>query len=159
MTWSMTWNAILPVRDLHHGDSHVSLISCKTVALSVDTHLVYSLAATLKHLAHLRRQVPCMLTPAELLWCGGTLTVSNVGATGAGQSMIPVLVSGGGIVIDALGHAQWVWDVKWGDGKGEQGLKWALACQWTTASGTLLRVPTSLILPRHGAGTLNNRSG
>ncbi len=72
-------------------------------------HLVYSLAATLKHLAHLRQQVPCALTLAELLWRGGgILTVSNVGAIDSGKSMVPVLVSGGGVAIDALGRAQWV---------------------------------------------------
>jgi len=39
-------------------------------------------------------------------WCGGALTVSNMGAIGAGESMrpVPVLVLGGSIAIVALGH-------------------------------------------------------
>jgi 2-oxoisovalerate dehydrogenase E2 component (dihydrolipoyl transacylase) len=60
-----------------------------------------------------------MLTPAELPWHGGTFTVGNVGAIGAGESMMPVqavLVSGGGIAIDASGCARWVWNVEWGNG-------------------------------------------
>jgi len=59
---------------------------------SVDTHSVYSLAVTLKHLAHLGRQVPYAVTLAELPWRVGTLNVSNVGAIGAGESAMPVLV-------------------------------------------------------------------
>jgi len=67
-------------------------------------------------------------------WCGGALTVSNMGAIGAGESTrpVPVLVLGGSIAIVALGHARWVWDVEQGDGKGERRLKrlrWALAGQ------------------------------
>jgi 2-oxoisovalerate dehydrogenase E2 component (dihydrolipoyl transacylase) len=94
---------------------------------SADTHSVYSLAATLKHLAHLGRQVPCALTPAELPRRGGTLTVSNVGAIGAGESAMPVLVPGGGVAIVALGRARWVWDVERGDGKGERRLKMGIS--------------------------------
>ena len=60
----------------------------------MDQHSVYSLATTLKHLAYLGRQVPCVLTPAELPWCGGTLTVSNPGAICANEKM-PLLVPGG----------------------------------------------------------------
>ncbi|KAF8502807.1 CoA-dependent acyltransferase [Russula emetica] len=90
---------------------------------AVDTHSVYSLAATLKHLAYLGRQVPCGLTPAELPRRGGTLTVSNIGAIGAGESAMPLLVPGGGVAIVALGRARWEWDVERGDGKGERRLK------------------------------------
>jgi 2-oxoisovalerate dehydrogenase E2 component (dihydrolipoyl transacylase) len=42
---------------------------------------------------------------------GGTLTVSNVGAIGAGLDASPVLVEGGGVAIVALGRARWVLDV------------------------------------------------
>ncbi|KAH9991057.1 2-oxoacid dehydrogenases acyltransferase-domain-containing protein [Russula vinacea] len=96
---------------------------------AVDTHTVYSLAAAVKHLAYLGRQVPCALTPAELPRRGGTLTVSNIGAIGAGESAMPLLVPGGGVAIVALGRARWVWDVERGDGKGERrlvlGISWA----------------------------------
>ncbi|EPQ61263.1 CoA-dependent acyltransferase [Gloeophyllum trabeum ATCC 11539] len=89
----------------------------------VDTHSVFSLAAELKHLSHLGRQTPCGLTPAEMPRRGGTITVSNVGAIGAGDFASPVLVPGGGVAIVALGRAKWVWDVDRGDGKGERRLK------------------------------------
>jgi 2-oxoisovalerate dehydrogenase E2 component (dihydrolipoyl transacylase) len=71
----------------------------------VDTHSVY-LGSALKHLAHFGRQVPCALTPAELLRRGGTLTLSNVGAIGAGESTMPVLMPGGGITIVARGGSR-----------------------------------------------------
>ena len=74
----------------------------------MDTHPVYSLAATLKYLAYLGRQVPCALTRAEHPRHGDTLTVSNVGAIGAGESMVLMLVPGGGVAIVALGRARWV---------------------------------------------------
>jgi 2-oxoisovalerate dehydrogenase E2 component (dihydrolipoyl transacylase) len=90
---------------------------------AVNTHSVYSLNATLKHLAHLGRQVPCALTPTELPRRGGTLTVSNIGAIGAGESAMPLLVPGGGVAIVALGRARWVWDVERGEGKGERRLR------------------------------------
>jgi len=96
---------------------------------AVDTHSVYSLASALKHVAHLGRQVPSALTPAELPRRGGTLTVSNVGAIGGGESAMPVLVPGGGVAIVALGRARWVWDVERGDGKGERRLR--LGVSWS----------------------------
>ena len=89
----------------------------------VDTHSIYALASSLKHLSHLGRQVPSGLTLAELPKRGGTLTVSNVGAIGAGEFAAPVLVPGGGVAIVALGRARWEWDVNRGDGKGERRLK------------------------------------
>lgn len=49
--------------------------------------------------------------------------MSNVGAIGAGESAMPVLVPGGGVAIVALGRARWVWDVERGDGKGERRLR------------------------------------
>ena len=65
---------------------------------SVNTQSIYSLSAQLKHLSHLGRQTPCALTSKEMPKRGGTLTVSNVGAIGAGDFASPVLVPGGGIV-------------------------------------------------------------
>jgi 2-oxoisovalerate dehydrogenase E2 component (dihydrolipoyl transacylase) len=73
----------------------------------VDTNSVYLLAAELRRLAHLGRQVPSGLTPAEMPRRGGTLTVSNVGAIGRGIDAMPVLVPGGGVAIVALGRARW----------------------------------------------------
>jgi 2-oxoisovalerate dehydrogenase E2 component (dihydrolipoyl transacylase) len=89
----------------------------------VDTHSIYALSSQLRHLAHLGRQTPPALTPKEMPRRGGTITVSNVGAVGAGDFASPVLVSGGGVAIVALGRAKWVWDVDRGDGKGERRLK------------------------------------
>lgn len=89
----------------------------------VDTHSVYSLASQLKHISHLGRQVPSGLTPAEMPKRGGTVTVSNIGGIGDGESASPVLVPGGGVAIVAIGRAKWVWDVNRGDGKGERRLK------------------------------------
>ena len=90
---------------------------------SVNTQSIYSLSAQLKHLSHLGRQTPCALTSKEMPKRGGTLTVSNVGAIGAGDFASPVLVPGGGVAIVAIGRAKWVWDVDRGDGKGERRLK------------------------------------
>lgn len=104
-----------------------------TVALSTPTGLytptlrnverssAYALASSLRALAHRGRQVPCALTPADMPRRGGTLTLSNVGAIGAGVSAHPVLVPGGGVAIAALGRAQWVWDVTKNE-KGERRL-------------------------------------
>lgn len=89
----------------------------------VDTHSVYSLASQLKHVSHLGRQIPSALTPAEMPKRGGTLTVSNIGGIGDGESASPVLVPGGGVAIVAIGRAKWVWDVNRGDGQGERRLK------------------------------------
>lgn len=90
---------------------------------SVNTQSIYSLSAQLKHISHLGRQTPCALTSKEMPKRGGTLTVSNIGAIGAGDFTSPVLVPGGGIAIVAIGRAKWVWDVDRGDGKGERRLK------------------------------------
>jgi 2-oxoisovalerate dehydrogenase E2 component (dihydrolipoyl transacylase) len=90
---------------------------------SVDTYSIYSLSAQLKHLSHLGRQMPCGLSVAEMPKRGGTVTVSNVGAIGGGDSSSPVLVPGGGVAIVAIGRAKWVWDVDRGDGMGERRLK------------------------------------
>ncbi|KDR70063.1 hypothetical protein GALMADRAFT_255447 [Galerina marginata CBS 339.88] len=96
---------------------------------SANTHSIYSLAGQLNHLSHLGRQVPCALSPKEMPKRGGTLTISNVGAIGAGDFASPVLVPGGGVAIVAIGRAKWVWDVDRGDGKGERRLK--LGVSWS----------------------------
>ena len=51
------------------------------------------------------------------------MTVSNIGAIGAGEFAMPVLVPGGGVAIVAVGRARWMWDVERGDGSGERRLK------------------------------------
>ncbi|KAH7908243.1 2-oxoacid dehydrogenases acyltransferase-domain-containing protein [Hygrophoropsis aurantiaca] len=94
-----------------------------------NSHSVYSLSSQLKHLSYLGRQTPSALTPAEMPKRGGTLTVSNIGAIGAGESAAPVLVPGGGVAIVAIGRAKWEWDVNRGDGKGERRLK--LPVSWS----------------------------
>jgi 2-oxoisovalerate dehydrogenase E2 component (dihydrolipoyl transacylase) len=84
---------------------------------ATDTRSVFALASDLAHLAALGRRVPSGLTAAHLGPRGGTLSVSNVGATGRGTGAAPVLVPGGGVAIVALGRAEWVWDVSeryWG---------------------------------------------
>ena len=83
-------------------------------------HANYSLAALLKHLARLGRQVPCALTRAELLRRGGILTVGNISVISAGKSAMPLFMPGSGVAIVALGWARWVWDVE--RGKGERRL-------------------------------------
>ncbi|KAF8959802.1 2-oxoacid dehydrogenases acyltransferase-domain-containing protein [Flammula alnicola] len=88
-----------------------------------NTLSIYSLSAQLRHLSYLGRQTPCALTPKEMPKRGGTITVSNVGAIGAGDFASPVLVPGGGVAIVAIGRAKWVWDVDRGDGQGERRLK------------------------------------
>ncbi|KAI8983293.1 CoA-dependent acyltransferase [Trametes punicea] len=95
---------------------------------AVETQTVYALAAQLRHLAHLGRQVPCALTPNEMPRRGGTVSVSNVGGIGAVQSAAPVLVPGGGVAIVAIGRARWEWDVD-RDPKGERRLK--LGVSWS----------------------------
>ncbi|KAF7973547.1 hypothetical protein HWV62_14910 [Athelia sp. TMB] len=90
---------------------------------AVDNSSIYALSSSLRQLSHLGRQVPCALSPKEMPKRGGTLTVSNVGAIGAGEFASPVLVPGGGVAIVAIGRAKWVWDVEVGDGKGQRRLK------------------------------------
>ncbi len=82
---------------------------------SVNTQSIYALSSQLKHLSHLGRQTPCALTQRRCQR-GGTITVSNVGAIGAGDFASPVLVPGCGVAIVAIGRAKWVWDVDGGDG-------------------------------------------
>ncbi|PPR06544.1 hypothetical protein CVT26_000722 [Gymnopilus dilepis] len=96
---------------------------------SANTHTIYSLAAQLKYLSHLGRQVPCGLTPKEMPKRGGTITVSNIGAIGAGDFASPVLVPGGGVAIVAIGRAKWAWDVDGDNEHGQRRLK--LGVSWS----------------------------
>ncbi|KAH0589881.1 Lipoamide acyltransferase component of branched-chain alpha-keto acid dehydrogenase complex, mitochondrial [Termitomyces sp. J132] len=97
--------------------------------VQTDTHSIYTLASYIQSLAYRGRQVPCGLTPADMPRRGGTITVSNVGAIGAGEYASPVLVPGGGVAIVALGHAKWVWDVdgERGETGGERRLKMGIS--------------------------------
>jgi hypothetical protein len=81
--------------------------------------------------------------------------MSSVGAIGAAKRAmpvptvpVPVLGSGPGVAIVALGRARWVWGVEWGDGKVSGGLRcqWPLAGRRTTMS---LCVLSLLLFSRH----------
>ncbi|KAG6916967.1 hypothetical protein DXG01_004395 [Tephrocybe rancida] len=118
-----------------HADINIALstptgLYTPTLA-QADTHSIYALASSLQAFAHRGRQVPCALTPADMPRRGGTITVSNVGAIGAGEYAAPVLVPGGGVAIVALGRAKWVWDVdgERGEKGGERRLK--LGVSWS----------------------------
>jgi 2-oxoisovalerate dehydrogenase E2 component (dihydrolipoyl transacylase) len=50
---------------------------------------------------------------------GGTISVSNVGAIGAGEYAHPVLVPGGGVAIVAIGRARIV------EGRMKVGISWS----------------------------------
>lgn len=76
--------------------------------VGLNTNSPYEIAGSLARLAYLGRQTPSGLTPAEMPKKGGTLTVSNVGAVGAGKWAVPRLVQGGGVAIVAVGRAEWV---------------------------------------------------
>ncbi len=59
---------------------------------------------------------------------GGTVTVSNVGAIGAGEFASPVLVPGGGVAIVAIGRAKWIRDEEMPDGQQRRlrvGVSWS----------------------------------
>lgn len=88
----------------------------------VESQSIYSLAANLKRLGYLGRQIPCALTPADMPKRGGTISVSNIGAVGQVDSASPILVPGGGVAIVAIGRAKWVWDVNH-DNIGQRRLK------------------------------------
>ncbi|KAJ7197738.1 2-oxoacid dehydrogenases acyltransferase-domain-containing protein [Mycena pura] len=91
---------------------------------ATDTRSVFGLASDVAHLSALGRRVPCGLGPAQL--AAGTVSVSNVGAAGAGTGAAPVLVPGGGVAIVALGRAAWEWDVSerwWDETKGVRGAR------------------------------------
>ena len=94
----------------------------------VDTHSVYSITSQINHFAALGRRTPCGLTPAEMPKRGGTITVSNVGAIGAGEFASPVLVPGGGVAIVAIGRAKWVRDEEMPEGQQRRlrvGVSWS----------------------------------
>jgi 2-oxoisovalerate dehydrogenase E2 component (dihydrolipoyl transacylase) len=89
---------------------------------AVDTHSVYSLASIIKSFSHHGRQTPPTLPAYSNK--SATLSVSNIGAVGAGESAVPILVPGGGVAIVAIGRAKWVWDVnRRSDGQGERRLQ------------------------------------
>jgi len=44
---------------------------------------------------------------------------------------VSLSVLGGGGTIVAPGRVRWVWDIEQGDGKGEQGPKMGISCQWS----------------------------
>ncbi|KAF9069691.1 2-oxoacid dehydrogenases acyltransferase-domain-containing protein [Rhodocollybia butyracea] len=131
ITLNSTSKPTLTIRP--HSDINVALSTptgLYTPTLqSADTYSMYALSSQLKHLSHLGRQIPCGLTPKEMPKQGGTVSLSNVGAIGAGDFAAPVLVPGGGVAIVALGRAKWVWDVDRGDGSGERRLKMGIS--WT----------------------------
>ncbi|EIW86008.1 CoA-dependent acyltransferase [Coniophora puteana RWD-64-598 SS2] len=96
--------------------------------LGAQSHSVFSIASRVRHLAHLGRQTPVGLTPRDMPRRGGTVSVSNVGAVGAGESAHPVLVPGGGVAIVAVGRARWVWDV---DAKAEGERRLRVPVSWS----------------------------
>ncbi|KAF8603133.1 CoA-dependent acyltransferase [Ceratobasidium sp. AG-I] len=98
---------IRPAADISIALSTPSGLYTPTL-LGINASSPYSIAGKLARLAHLGRQVPSGLTPAEMPKRGGTLTVSNVGAVGAGKWAVPRLVQGGGVAIVAVGRAEWV---------------------------------------------------
>lgn len=95
---------------------------------NVDSFSAYSLASRIAHIAALGRRSPSGLTPAEMPKRGGTITVSNVGAIGAGEFASPVLVPGGGVAIVAIGRAKWVRDEELPEGQQRRlrvGVSWS----------------------------------
>lgn len=95
---------------------------------NVNSYSVYSLASRVAHVAALGRRSPSGLTPAEMPKRGGTVTVSNVGAIGAGEFASPVLVPGGGVAIVAIGRAKWIRDEEMPDGQQRRlrvGVSWS----------------------------------
>ncbi|KAG6889293.1 hypothetical protein C0992_005709 [Termitomyces sp. T32_za158] len=118
-----------------HADINVALSTptglYTPTLVQADTQPIYAIASSIQALAHRGRQIPCGLTPADMPRRGGTITVSNVGAIGAGEYASPVLVPGGGVAIVALGRAKWVWDVdgERGEKGGERRLK--LGVSWS----------------------------
>lgn len=98
---------IRPAADISIALSTPSGLYTPTL-LGLNNSSPYSIAGKLARLTHLGRQTPSGLTPAEMPKRGGTLTVSNVGAVGAGKWAVPRLVQGGGVAIVAVGRAEWV---------------------------------------------------
>lgn len=101
---------IRPAADLTLALSTPTGLYTPTIS-STQSLSLHALASRISHLAYLGRQVPCALTQKDMPKRGGTISVSNVGAIGQGEGASPVLVSGGGVAIVAIGKAKWVWDV------------------------------------------------
>ncbi|CUA71351.1 2-oxoisovalerate dehydrogenase E2 component (dihydrolipoyl transacylase) [Rhizoctonia solani] len=92
--------------------------------VGLNNHSPYAIAGSLARLAYLGRQTPSGLTVADMPKRGGTLTVSNVGAVGAGKWAVPRLVQGGGVAIVAVGRADWVVKPS-GEKRLEVGVSWS----------------------------------
>ncbi|KAB5588228.1 2-oxoacid dehydrogenase acyltransferase domain containing protein [Ceratobasidium theobromae] len=114
---------IRPSADISIGLSTPTGLYTPTL-VGLNTRSPYAIAGSLARLAYLGRQAPSGLTPADMPKRGGTLTVSNVGAVGAGKWAVPRLVQGGGVAIVAVGRAEWV--VKpGGERRLEVGVSWS----------------------------------
>ncbi|CAE6509867.1 unnamed protein product [Rhizoctonia solani] len=114
---------IRPSADISIGLSTPTGLYTPTL-VGLNNRSPYVIAGSLARLAYLGRQTPSGLTPADMPKRGGTLTVSNVGAVGAGKWAVPRLVQGGGVAIVAVGRAEWV--VKPGGEKRlEVGVSWS----------------------------------
>ncbi|CAE6391585.1 unnamed protein product [Rhizoctonia solani] len=92
--------------------------------VGLNNYSPYAIAGSLARLAYLGRQTPSGLTLADMPKRGGTLTVSNVGAVGAGKWAVPRLVQGGGVAIVAVGRAEWVAKPS-GEKRLEVGVSWS----------------------------------
>ncbi|QRW05816.1 2-oxoglutarate dehydrogenase E2 component (dihydrolipoamide succinyltransferase) [Ceratobasidium sp. AG-Ba] len=114
---------IRPNADISIGLSTPTGLYTPTL-LGINAASPYSIAGQLARLAYLGRQTPSGLTPAEMPKRGGTLTVSNVGAIGAGKWAVPRLVQGGGVAIVAVGRAEWVVKPS-GEKRLEVGVSWS----------------------------------
>ncbi|CAE6439415.1 unnamed protein product [Rhizoctonia solani] len=114
---------IRPSADISIGLSTPTGLYTPTL-VGLNTHSPYAIAGSLARLAYLGRQTPSGLTPAEMPKRGGTLTVSNVGAIGAGKWAVPRLVQGGGVAIVAIGRAEWAIKPS-GEKRLEVGVSWS----------------------------------
>ncbi|CAE6439985.1 unnamed protein product [Rhizoctonia solani] len=114
---------IRPSADISIGLSTPTGLYTPTL-VGLNNHSPYAIAGSLARLAYLGRQTPSGLTPADMPKRGGTLTVSNVGAIGAGKWAVPRLVQGGGVAIVAVGRAEWVVKPS-GEKRLEVGVSWS----------------------------------
>ncbi|KAF8761199.1 CoA-dependent acyltransferase, partial [Rhizoctonia solani] len=114
---------VRPSADISIGLSTPTGLYTPTL-VGLNTHSPYVIAGSLARLAYLGRQTPSGLTPADMPKRGGTLTVSNVGAIGAGKWAVPRLVQGGGVAIVAIGRAEWVVKPS-GEKRLEVGVSWS----------------------------------
>ncbi|CAE6489058.1 unnamed protein product [Rhizoctonia solani] len=114
---------IRPSADISIGLSTPTGLYTPTL-VGLNNYSSYAIAGSLARLAYLGRQTPSALTPADMPKRGGTLTVSNVGAVGAGKWAVPRLVQGGGVAIIAVGRAEWVVKPS-GEKRLEVGVSWS----------------------------------